>query len=75
MGNAFGKSQATYVFGIGGNMQEGLIREAKNNLIANYPVNNGQILVNFTIDHEQTCILGFIWTHKVIVTADILEYQ
>ena len=55
-------------------MKKGLIRDAKNNLIANYPVESGQILVNFTVDHKKTCILGFIWTHEVIVTADILEY-
>ncbi len=76
VGNAIGKSEVTYFLGIGGNMKEGLIREAKNNLIANYPVENGQILVNFTIDHKRTMIFGFLlWTHRVIVTADILEYQ
>ena len=59
VGNVIGKAQATYFLGIGGLLTEGLVREAKNNLIANHPVNNGQILVNFTIDHKKTCILGF----------------
>ena len=75
VGNALGTSQATYILGIGGFDREGLVREAKNNLIQNNPVKNGQTLVNFTIDHEKSFYLIFLWTHKVIITADILEYQ
>ena len=75
VGNAFGKSQASYFLGIGGFNREGLVREAKNNLIQNNPVENGQILVNFTVDVEISFYLGIVWTHKVIITADILEYQ
>ena len=55
-------------------MKEGLVREAKNNLIMNNPVNDGQVLVNYTIDHETSFYL-FVWTHRVIITADILQYE
>ena len=75
VGNAFGKSEATYIFGIGGLNREGLVREAKNNLIQNNPVKDGQTLVNFTVDQEKSFYLGIVWTHKVIITADILQYQ
>ena len=76
VGNAVGESQATYVFGFGGLGRTGLVREAKNNLIQNYPVKNGQALVNFTIDHnKQFLFFGLLWVHKVYITADILEYK
>ncbi|MDA0682462.1 MAG: hypothetical protein O2781_03825 [Bacteroidetes bacterium] len=75
VGNALGTSQATYILGIGGFNREGLVREAKNNLIKNNPVKDGETLVNFTIDQERSFYLGIVWTHKVIVTADILQYQ
>ena len=65
---------ATYILGIGGILREGLVREAKNDLIMNNPVQNGQVLVNYTIDHETSFYL-FVWTHRVIITADILQYE
>ena len=73
-GNAVGKAQATYILGIGGLGREGLVREAKNNLINNNPVDNGQVLVNYTIDDERSFYL-FVWTHKVIISADILQFD
>ena len=74
VGNALGTSQATYILGIGGLNREGLVREAKNNLIENNPVKDGQTLVNFTVDHKKSVYLGIVITHKVIITADILQY-
>tara|TARA_B110000196_G_C20656695_1_gene435527 strand:+ start:192 stop:536 length:345 start_codon:yes stop_codon:yes gene_type:complete len=75
VGNAMGTSQATYILGIGGFDREGLVREAKNDLIQNNPVEDGQTLVNFTVDQERSFYLGIVITHKVIITADILQYQ
>ena len=75
VGNAVGTSQAMYVFGIGGFDREGLVREAKNDLIQNNPVKDGQTLVNFTVDQEKSFYFYVVWTHKVIITADILQYQ
>ena len=74
-GNVMGKAQVTYILGIGGFLREGLVREAKNNLIQNNPVKDGQTLVNFTVDQERSFYLGIVITHKVIITADILQYQ
>ena len=75
VGNAVGTSQAFYMFGLGGFSREGLVRKAKNDLILNNPVKDGQVLVNFTFDQQRTFWLGLFWTQKVIVTADIIEYQ
>jgi hypothetical protein len=75
MGNVLGTSQATYIFGIGGLLRDGLVREAKNNLIQQTTLQDGQALVNFTVDHKKSFYLGIVWTHKVVVTADILQYQ
>jgi len=74
-GNVMGKAQATYILGIGGLLREGLVREAKNNLIANNPIQDGQTLVNFTVDKETSYYLGIVWTNRVIVSADILQYE
>ena len=75
VGNVFGKAQATYILGIGGLLREGLVREAKNNLIENNPIQDGQTLVNFTVDTETSYYLGIILTQRVIVSADILEFE
>ena len=75
VGNVMGKAQATYVLGIGGLLTEGLVREAKNNLIENNPIQDGQTLVNFTVDTETSYYLGIILTQRVIVSADILQYE
>ena len=75
VGNVLGSSQATYVFGIGGLLRDGLVREAKNNLIQNTALQDGQTLVNYTVDHKKSYYLAIVWTHKVVVTADILQYQ
>ncbi len=73
--NVYGKSQATYILGIGGMDREGLVREAKNNLITNNSVEDGQMLVNFTVDEKKTFYLGIVHVHTVIVSADILEFK
>jgi hypothetical protein len=75
IGTATGKAQATYILGIGGFLREGLVREAKNNLVANSPLKKGQVLVNYTIDRETSFYLGLVWTNRVIITADILQYE
>ena len=75
VGNAVGTSEAVYIFGLGGFSNEGLVRNAKNNLILNNPVKDGQSLVNFTFDQQRTFWFGIVWIHKVIITADIIEYQ
>lgn len=73
--NAIGTSSATYILGIGGFNHTGLVREAKNDLIKNYPVNNGEALINFTVDVNTKYFLNIIIIKEVIVTADIIKYN
>lgn len=73
--NAYGSAMVTYVLGIGGFNKTGLVREAKNDLIRNYPVKNGEALVNFTIDFDTSYYLGLVITQKVIVTADVIKFD
>ena len=73
--NAVGTSSATYIIGIGGFNHSGLVREAKNDLIKNYPVKNGEALINFTVDVSTKYFLNFLIIKEVIVTADIIKYE
>ena len=73
--NAYGSSKVTYVLGIGGFNKVGLVREAKNDLIRNYPVKNGEALVNFTVDFDTSYYFGLVVTQKVIVSADIIKFD
>ena len=73
--NAYGIAEVTYVLGIGGFNKTGLVREAKNNLIENFPVNNGEALVNFTVDFDTSYYLGLVITQKVVVIADLIKFD
>ena len=74
--NIAGKSQAIYIFGMGGEfIGEGLTREAKNNLLNNNTIEDGQTLVNYTIDKATSYYFGFIVISKIIVSADVIEYN
>ena len=48
--------------------------EAKDNLLQKNPLEDGQALVHLTVNHKQS-IFGPVLTHKVIVTADIIEFE
>ena len=51
------------------------MREAKNNLLNNNTIKQGQILVNYTIDKETSYYFGIIATTKIIVSADVIDYN
>ena len=73
--NAYGSAMVTYALGICGFNKTGLVREAKNNLIQNFPVNNGEALVNFTVDFDTSYYLGLVITQKVVVIADLIKFD
>ena len=73
--NAVGSSSATYILGFGGFGHKGLVREAKNDLIKNYPVKNGEALINFTVDVSTKYFLNLVIIKSVVVSADIIKYQ
>lgn len=69
-----GEATATYIFGFGGLEKQGLVLEAKRDLLQNYPLKDGQALANVTVDFKSTFIL-FVRTTKATITADIVEFK
>jgi hypothetical protein len=73
--NIIGKSQATYVLGIGGLAKETLVNEAKQNMLTENPLKNNQTLANLTVNLKKSYYLGVYSTVKCTVTADIVEFK
>jgi hypothetical protein len=71
-----GKSKATYILGIGGNLREGLINEAKKNMYSKYSLNANQNLTNITVDIKRTFFILplFFMSQNIIVSADVIEF-
>ena len=71
-----GKAQATYVFGIGGNLKDGLVNEAKRNMYLSHQLKPNQNLTNITVDTKVTSfILPIFYQSKVVlVSADVIEF-
>jgi hypothetical protein len=71
---AMGKATVTRFMGLGGGARQALAAEAKQNLLKNYPVKDGQALANVTIDYKASYIL-IISTLTCTVTADIVAFK
>ena len=71
-----GNSRATYILGIGGNLREGLINEAKKDMYQKYKLQPNQNLTNITTDIKMTYfIFPLIYmSQKVIVSADVIRF-
>ncbi len=71
-----GSSKATYVFGIGGNNKDGLVKEAKRNMYMYYTLEANQILTNITTDVKtRFFILPFLFMDRqVFVSADVVQF-
>ncbi|TSA31017.1 MAG: hypothetical protein D4R64_18890 [Porphyromonadaceae bacterium] len=72
--SATGTAETTKVFGLGGLAKNALVFEAKNDLMMNYPLKEGQALANVTVDFKNS-IIFFVIKQKVTVTADIVEFK
>ena len=70
-----GMSQATYVLGIGGMNREAIVAEAKQKMLENYTLQDGQTLANTTVNFKYSNFLGIVSTTKCYVTADIVEFK
>jgi hypothetical protein len=70
-----GKSTATYIFGFGGLKREGLMKDAKEDLLKQNPLKANQSLANMTVDFKNTFILGVYQQQACIITADIVEFK
>ena len=71
-----GEAQATYILGIGGNLRDGLVNEAKRKMYSGYSLRPNQNLTNITIDTKVTSFfIPIIYQNKrVIVSADVIEF-
>lgn len=71
-----GSSKATYVFGIGGNNKDGLVKEAKRNMYMYYTLEANQILTNITTDVKtRFFILPILFMDRqVFVSADVVQF-
>ncbi|HZK08558.1 MAG TPA: DUF6567 family protein [Bacteroidales bacterium] len=64
----------TKIFGLGGLGKQALVAEAKQELLANYPLQDGQALANMTVDFKNSFIFFVIIT-KCTVTADVVQFE
>lgn len=71
-----GEAQATYILGIGGNLRDGLVNEAKRKMYSGYSLRPNQNLTNITVDTKVTSFfIPIIYQNKrVIVSADVIEF-
>lgn len=69
-----GEASASYVFGFGGLGKQALVDQAKQKMIASYPLKSNQALSNITVNFKNTFILVFRQV-KCTVTADIVEFK
>ena len=70
-----GKGASFYLFGIGGMAtSDGIIGEAKDNLLEKYKLQPNQAMVNVTYDRQVINVLGIAVKVKFIITADIIEF-
>jgi hypothetical protein len=73
--NIKGKSQATYVFGIGGLAKESLVNEAKQKMLAENPLKDNQALANLTVSYKGSHYLMLFGTMECTITADVVQFK
>ena len=70
-----GRAKATYIFGIGGNLRQGLVNDAKRNMYGSYKLAPNQQITNITTDYlSQSFIIPIFSTQTAIITADVIEF-
>lgn len=71
-----GNSSATYILGIGGNLREGLVNEAKKKMYQKYKLQPNQNLANITTDIKTTYFIFplLYMRQKVILSADVIQF-
>lgn len=72
-----GNSKATYILGIGGNLPNGLINEAKKNMYSNNKLQPNQNLTNITTDVKTTFfIFPLLYSRQsVFISADVIQFN
>jgi len=69
-----GQGQSIYVLGIGGMRTNGIVGQARKDLLRQHELQANQAMVNVTYESEVASVMG-VW-HRVryIMTADIIEF-
>jgi hypothetical protein len=71
---ATGRAAVTRVLGLGGVSTEALVFDAKQNLYQNFPLEQGQVLANITVDFKRGFYL--FWDNTIVtVTGEIIEFS
>ena len=74
--NISGEATASYFLGIGGFEKDGLIKEAKRNMMKSYILDNNEMITNITIDEKTTFFIGnFFVEHTVYISADVVLFS
>lgn len=73
VGFAVGTASSKKILGLGGVRNENLVLNAKRNLYAHYPLNQGEVLSNITVDFINKQYLLFS-EEKIVVSAEIISF-
>tara|TARA_R110000850_G_scaffold85689_1_gene184618 strand:- start:801 stop:1148 length:348 start_codon:yes stop_codon:yes gene_type:complete len=75
--NAQGESSASYFLIILGSVEpNGLYANAMRDLKERFPIKEGQILTNITVDEKRKYILPpLIYIKTILITGDIVEFK
>ena len=69
-----GSAKATYIFGIGGHSKNGLVAEAKANMLENAKLEGtSRAIINETVEIKGSAF-PFVGVYKVIVSGQIVEF-
>ena len=74
VGFAIGTASTNKVFGLGGTKRENLVLDAKRNLYKHYPLKNGEVLSNLTLDFVNKRY-PFFSQVKVTVSGEIISFN
>ena len=73
--NVKGLSKVEYIFGFGGLDRTNLVNAAKQNLLADNPLDANQALTNITVNFKNEFYLGIYIKVTCIVAADIVTFN
>lgn len=68
-----GTSESMYFLGLGGGNKAGLVRQAKEDLRSKNQLQDGQALINYTVDNQFQTLFGIISVNRVIMSADLID--
>ncbi len=71
-----GASSAVYIFGFGGMAKDKMVAQAKEDMLAKYPLQSNQALANVTVDVKNTLFFGTVYRqYTVKITADVVQFK